>query len=69
MSTSSTQDIQVKRFSGLALAALLAASLFGGCAGSPPKPPAVDGEYRPINWKVEKPKDAPKPASNVRTEY
>lgn len=31
---------------------ILTICLLAGCAGSPPKPPAVQGEYRPIN-KVE----------------
>lgn len=30
----------------------LAICLLSGCAGSPPKPPAVTGDYRPIN-KIE----------------
>lgn len=36
--------------------------LLAGCAGSPPKPPAVQGEYRPINKAA--PKDADRPASS-----
>ena len=28
---------------------LLAACLLAGCAGSPPKPPSPEGDYRPIN--------------------
>lgn len=39
--------------------------LLAGCAGSPPRPPAVQGEYRPINKTI--PKDTgvpyPRPAS------
>lgn len=31
---------------------VLTICLLAGCAGSPPKPPAVKGEYRPVN-KVE----------------
>ena len=28
---------------------ILAILLLAGCAGFPPKPPAVEGEYRPVN--------------------
>lgn len=31
---------------------LLITGLLVGCAGSPPKPPAPDGEYRPINRSI-----------------
>lgn len=36
--------------------------LLAGCAGSPPKPPEVKGEYRPVN-RVEAPASASRKAS------
>jgi hypothetical protein len=34
----------------------IAISVLAGCAGSPPKPPAPDGEYRPINIQNQAPR-------------
>ena len=50
------------RYSLVALLVVLA-----GCAGSPPKPAAVSGEYRPVN-KAAAPQEAPQQAAFVDAE-
>ena len=50
------------RYSLVALLVILT-----GCAGSPPKPAAVNGEYRPVN-RAAAPQEAPQPAAFVETE-
>lgn len=38
------------------IAVVLSLVLLAGCSGSPPKPPSVEGDYRPINKTTPAPK-------------